>query len=210
MGSQTKKKSRKEQAIRLPAALPGSYHLSVVVSRVDFREPAKLRRKLVQRENRIGRANRNAGAAIDAVVRVHVELRNIREIGLILLRMDAVHRAGLYAELVLRAGVRNYICHMPMGMQSACHLQLIENKMGKSTCLPCWVGEGTQPAGRGGLITRIRTFRSRPPSGFGARFGVHWSLKKLLLFSIREIPILDRRTTPGNSPTSAIPSIVNA
>jgi hypothetical protein len=95
-------------------------------------------------------------------------------------------------------------------MQSACHVQVIENKMGKSTGLSRWVGEGTQPAGRGGLITRIRTRRSRAASGFRARFGVHWSLTKLLLFSIREIPILYRRTAPGSSPTSAIQSTLNA
>src|ERR1035441_7289378 len=86
------------------------FHL-VVVRCVDRGKPGVLFRQLVQHENRIGGANRDASAAIDAFVRVNIQLRRIGETSLILLGVDAVHWAGLHTQLILSTRVRNYISH---------------------------------------------------------------------------------------------------
>jgi tRNA A-37 threonylcarbamoyl transferase component Bud32 len=70
-------------------------------------------RQVIQREDGGNRANRDAGAAINALHRVDVEHGNIGEVGFILSRMDTIHRANVYARGVLGVdtGFSNYISH---------------------------------------------------------------------------------------------------
>jgi hypothetical protein len=68
-------------------------------------------RQIVQGEDRIGRADRNAGSAIDAALRFHVHLRGRFEIGLVLLGVDAVGGADIDAERILDAGISDYVGH---------------------------------------------------------------------------------------------------
>ena len=78
---------------------------------VDFGEVGEFGRQFVQGVDGVGGADRDACAAIDAVVRIHIKVRNVGETSLVLLRMDAVHRAGLYAQFVFGAAFSNYVCH---------------------------------------------------------------------------------------------------
>jgi anaerobic selenocysteine-containing dehydrogenase len=39
------------------------------------------------------------------------ELRRFGEAALILLGVDAIHRAGLHAQFILGTGIGNYVCH---------------------------------------------------------------------------------------------------
>ena len=48
-------------------------------------------------------ARRNAGTAIDALFRVNEEHRRLLELGFVLPRVDAIHRADVYACGVFRA-----------------------------------------------------------------------------------------------------------
>src|ERR1051325_1284366 len=81
--------------------------------RVDFDEVLPLFRRLVERENRLHRTRRNAGAAVDALVRMDEQLVRTFELGLVLPRMDAVDRADIDTGGVLRAdaGFGNDIRH---------------------------------------------------------------------------------------------------
>jgi hypothetical protein len=83
----------------------------VVVRGVERGEPGEFLGEFVQHENRIGGANRDAGAAIDAIVRLDEELRRFGESSLILFGVDAIHRAGLHAQFILGTGIGNYVCH---------------------------------------------------------------------------------------------------
>src|ERR1039457_5220375 len=83
----------------------------VVVRGVERGELGEFLGEFVQHENRIGGANRDAGAAIDAIVRVNEELRALGETGLSLFGVDAIHRAGLHAQFILGTGIGNYVCH---------------------------------------------------------------------------------------------------
>jgi hypothetical protein len=78
---------------------------------VDNREAGKFFGEFIQHEDRIGGADRDAGAAIDAIVGLNVKLWRFGETGLILLGVDAVHRAGLHAQFILGTGIGNYVCH---------------------------------------------------------------------------------------------------
>ena len=84
----------------------------VEVRGVQFGETGRLHREFFQGEDGISGANRYAGAAIDTFDRVYVELRGICKPLLVLLGVDAVHRAGLHAQFVLGTGVCDYICHV--------------------------------------------------------------------------------------------------
>jgi hypothetical protein len=70
-------------------------------------------RQVIQREDGGDRANRHAGAAINALHRVDVKHGNIGEVGFILSRVDTIHRANVYARGVLgvNTGFSNYISH---------------------------------------------------------------------------------------------------
>ena len=74
-------------------------------------ELALVRRHLVEREDRVGRARRNACAAVDAFARIDVHLRRLLEARLVAARMDAVDGTGLNAQLVFDAVVGDYVCH---------------------------------------------------------------------------------------------------
>ena len=60
---------------------------------------------------RVRGARRDAGPAVDAAVRVHVELGRCLEGSLVLLGMDAVSRARIDAEKIFDTGIGNYIGH---------------------------------------------------------------------------------------------------
>lgn len=79
---------------------------------VGIGKVSRLGWQFVLLHDRSGGANRNAGAAIDAVGRVHIELSGLVEISLILARMDGVRGAGFYAEFVFGASVGDYVGHV--------------------------------------------------------------------------------------------------
>jgi hypothetical protein len=81
------------------------------MGRVRVREMCQVRGQILERVDRVRRADRNAGAAIDAVGGVDVQVRGVGEAGFVFLGMDAIHRASLDAQLVLRASICDYICH---------------------------------------------------------------------------------------------------
>ena len=98
----------------------------VVMGGVQIGELGVFGREIVQGEDGVRRADRHAGAAIDTVVGFHIKLRRFGEAAFILLRMDAIHRAGLYTEFVFGAGVRNYVCHSTTELQFQCRTQIVE------------------------------------------------------------------------------------
>jgi hypothetical protein len=61
---------------------------------------------LVERKNGFDRAGRHAGAAINALVGVDVELLLGLEVRLVFPRVDAVHRAHVDARRILRSNAR--------------------------------------------------------------------------------------------------------
>jgi hypothetical protein len=79
--------------------------------RVHFNRAFVFFRHVIQREDGIGGAYRNAGAAINAVVRVDIELRGLFKAGLIFARMNAVNRANVNALFVFRTSLDNYVSH---------------------------------------------------------------------------------------------------
>jgi hypothetical protein len=81
------------------------------VLRVLGRKLCQIRRQVGLRENRGRLANRNAGATVNAVYRIDVELRDLRKLGFILPRMNAIHRANLDAFLILGATIRDDESH---------------------------------------------------------------------------------------------------
>src|SRR5215216_2699934 len=83
--------------------------LFLVVLRVGLDEVLPFVGRFVERENRLDRAGRYAGAAIDALVRMDIEHLSRCELWLVLPRVDAVDRADVHASRILRAnaGFRN-------------------------------------------------------------------------------------------------------
>src|ERR1035441_1154570 len=96
-----------------PTGPEGPVNLLAVVSGVPRREALPLLRQIVERKDRRNRANRNARAAIDAFHRVDVKQLRFRVVGLILLGMNAIDRAGVDAGGILGAdaGFCYYVCH---------------------------------------------------------------------------------------------------
>jgi 6-pyruvoyl-tetrahydropterin synthase len=84
-----------------------------VVGGVLGGELRPLLRQVVERENRRHGAHRDAGAAVDALHRVDVEHLGLGEVGLVLLRMDAIDRAGVDAGGIFGSNARfsDYVCH---------------------------------------------------------------------------------------------------
>jgi hypothetical protein len=82
--------------------------------RVFLRELAPLLGKVIEREDRGNGTYRNAGATVDAFDGVDVQHLGIRELSLILFRMNAIDGAGVYARRVFGtdARFRNNVCHM--------------------------------------------------------------------------------------------------
>src|SRR5208337_2185831 len=91
-------------------------------------------RQFFDDENRSGRADGHASAAIDAFGRVHVKLWSRREVRFILGGMNAVHGTSLDAVLILGAGVGDDVSHskvlptvemaiaVPIGLPSKCSI----------------------------------------------------------------------------------------
>jgi hypothetical protein len=61
--------------------------------------------------NRVGGASGNAGAAVDAALRIDIHLSRGFELRFVLLGMDAIGGADLDAERIFNAGISNYIGH---------------------------------------------------------------------------------------------------
>src|SRR5689334_13217889 len=87
--------------------------LPAVVRRVARGEVRPLLRKIVKREASGDRANRNAGAAIDALDGVDVQELFRRVVRLVFLWMNAVDRASVDAGGIFGAdaGFSDYVCH---------------------------------------------------------------------------------------------------
>jgi len=110
--------SEKEKA-RVPSlkthAQPkvGNSILPAKVLGVSLREGFPLFWQIIQRENRRYRADGNTGSAINTLNRVDVQHFLFRKRRRILLRMNAIHRAGIHTCGVLSAYARlcNYVCH---------------------------------------------------------------------------------------------------
>jgi hypothetical protein len=90
---------------------------SVVVSGVNFGEICFLGRQILKSKHGISGANGDTSAAVDTRYRIDVKLGQFIEPGPILLGVNAIHRASRHAELVFRAGIDDYLCHMPTGLQ---------------------------------------------------------------------------------------------
>src|ERR1700733_15691504 len=73
---------------------PGSDALPSEVVGVELGEAAPLVGQIIERENRRNRADRDAGSTIDALHRIDVDHVVLGEVGGVLLRMDAIDRAG--------------------------------------------------------------------------------------------------------------------
>src|SRR5262252_2769208 len=101
----------------LAFALPGFIAMNTLlpfeVLRIHFREMRPLLRQIIQREDGRNRADWYACTTIDALDWVDVELRHGLVIHLVLLRVDAVHRAGIHTRCVFGAYARlcNDVCH---------------------------------------------------------------------------------------------------
>jgi hypothetical protein len=77
------------------------------ILRVLLRECRHIFRHVSFGVDRIGGANRNAGAAIDAIYRVNVELLDFGELGFVATGMNAVNGTNLDALFVLCATFNN-------------------------------------------------------------------------------------------------------
>jgi hypothetical protein len=117
---------------------------SVVVGGVDFGEIGFLGRKILESKHGVCRANGDTGAAIDTGYGVHVKLGKFLEAGLIILRVNAIHRASRHAELVFRASIGDYVCHIPGRVQFRGHpLNTSKSEVNINNRFG-WVGHSTQ------------------------------------------------------------------
>src|SRR5215813_2435597 len=85
--------------------------LARVISRVLLEKLFLVFRKVVGRKDRIRRARRNAGAAVDAARRINIELRSRFELLFVFLWMNAVGGTDLDAQLVFNAAIGNHVGH---------------------------------------------------------------------------------------------------
>src|SRR5579859_4592905 len=85
-----------------------------VVVRIYRCETLPLLWKIVHRKNSGDRANRHTGATVDALHRVDVELSDVRKVGFVLPRMDAIHRTDIHASRIFgpNAGFSDHISHI--------------------------------------------------------------------------------------------------
>jgi hypothetical protein len=65
----------------------------------------------VRDKNRVGRAYRDAGATIDAAIRVNVKLGCRFEGLVIFLGVNAIGWASFDAEFIFGTGIGDYVCH---------------------------------------------------------------------------------------------------
>src|SRR4051794_24706247 len=85
---------------------PSLRRLILKVVRVDLGVFGPLSRKLILGKASIHRAGLDAGIAVDALVRIDVELLDVVVVGLVRGRVDAVDRADLDTGVVLLADAR--------------------------------------------------------------------------------------------------------
>src|SRR5439155_10697029 len=87
--------------------------LPPVVLGVALGEVLPLLRQIIKREDRRDWTHRHASATVDTLDRIDVQHLLFRERGLILLGMNAIHRASIHAGGILRPDARfcNYVCH---------------------------------------------------------------------------------------------------
>src|SRR5439155_21877597 len=97
-----------------PAPANQDYPLTAEISRIARSEVRPLLGQVVQGEDRRDGTDRNAGAAIDTLHRGDVEHFLGGVSGLVLLGVDAIHRAGGHARRVLRSdtGFSYNVCHL--------------------------------------------------------------------------------------------------
>src|SRR5271165_6297155 len=82
-----------------------------VVGGVLIDELSLFGRNFVIGEDRVGRTDRHASAAVDTSVRVNVKLGLGLELLLVLLGVDAIGRASFHAEFVFGAGISDGVRH---------------------------------------------------------------------------------------------------
>src|SRR5579885_3693311 len=131
-------------------------YLAAVVGRVFRGELRPLFRQVVERENGRHRADRHAGAAVDALDRIDVQHLRLGVIGLVLFGMDAVHRAGVYARGIFgsNAGFCNHVCHGDFSRSYTYHsIRGNTNHVTIVTTMPMKVRKAVFPAA--GLGTRF-------------------------------------------------------
>jgi len=85
----------------------------LVMFRVDLRKLGPLRRQIVELENCLDGTYRNASSAIDAFLRIYVELSCRLEIRFVFSGMNAVHWTGVHAGGILHSdtGLGNNVSH---------------------------------------------------------------------------------------------------
>ena len=84
-----------------PSNIRGGRVRLLIVLRVLFRVRGKILRHVRVGINRVSGADRNAGAAINAVHGIDEELLDFRELGFIFPRMDAIHWTNFDAFFIL-------------------------------------------------------------------------------------------------------------
>src|SRR5690348_18496349 len=67
--------------------------------------------QIIGRLDGIGGAYRHAGAAINATLRMHIELGGSFKLGLVLLGVNAVGGTHVHAKLIFNAAAGNYVSH---------------------------------------------------------------------------------------------------
>jgi hypothetical protein len=77
--------------------------------RVLFRKRREILGHLSLGENRVCLTNRNAGATVNAVYGVDVELRDLRKLRFIVTRMNAINRANFDTFLILCTTFDDYV-----------------------------------------------------------------------------------------------------
>src|ERR1017187_7440142 len=78
---------------------------------VLFDELSLVRRDFFVGEDGVGRANRHAGAAVDAAIGVNIQLGRGLELLVVLLGVNTVGGTSFHAEFVLGAGISNCVRH---------------------------------------------------------------------------------------------------
>jgi len=81
--------------------------------RIDFAVLIPFSRQIIEGEDRGNRTNRHTSAAIDTFHWIDVQLSFRGKLIVVLLRMNAINRAGIYACRIFRSntGFSNYISH---------------------------------------------------------------------------------------------------
>ena len=74
-----------------------------------------------QRKDRPRRANWDARPAINAIRRVHIELRSSRKIGFLFCGVNTIYRAGFDAVLVFSTGIDNHVGHIQFSIVLRCN-----------------------------------------------------------------------------------------